>query len=148
MSAAGVVLIAFAKTGFVLLCTIPSELLTPSRNELIEMFKDYLSHLATQTRRAVVFKILNDIETVRLDPILALPSPFTACTCIGSLPSFDCSSVTGPPVRATTTLASMLNKCPLERPRCSAVFCVTSCASQLFNIPAMLTVRVAKARRY
>jgi hypothetical protein len=72
MSAAGVVLIALAKTGFVLLCTIPSELLTPSRNDLIEMFKDYLSHLATQTRRAVVFKILNDIETVRLDPILAL----------------------------------------------------------------------------
>jgi hypothetical protein len=53
MSASGVVSIAFAKIGFVLLCTIPW-------------------HLASQTRRAVVFKILNDIETIRMQPILAL----------------------------------------------------------------------------
>jgi hypothetical protein len=71
MSASGVVSIAFAKTGFVLLCTISSEMLPPSNNDLIEMLKDYLSHLASQTRRAVVFKILDDIETVRLQPILA-----------------------------------------------------------------------------
>jgi hypothetical protein len=32
MSASGVVSIAFAKTGFVLLCTIASEMLPPSRN--------------------------------------------------------------------------------------------------------------------
>jgi hypothetical protein len=50
MSASGVVSIAFAKTGFVLLCTIPSEMLSPSSNDLIEMLKDYLSHLASQTR--------------------------------------------------------------------------------------------------
>jgi hypothetical protein len=72
MSASGVVSIAFAKIGFVLLCTIPSEMLPPCNNDLIEMLKDYLAHLASQTRRAVVFKILNDIETIRMQPILAL----------------------------------------------------------------------------
>ena len=36
------------------------------------MLKDYLTHLASQTRRAVVLKILNDIEAVRVQPILAL----------------------------------------------------------------------------
>jgi hypothetical protein len=72
MSASGVVSIAFAKTGFVLLCTIPSETLPPGINDLIEMFEDYLTHLASQTRRAVVFKILDDIEMVWLQPVLAL----------------------------------------------------------------------------
>ena len=75
MSASGVVSIAFAKIGFVLLCTIPpriSKMLPPCNNYLIEMLKDYLAHLASQTRRAVVFKILNDIELVRLQPILVL----------------------------------------------------------------------------
>ena len=72
MSASGVVSIAFAKTGLVLLCTISSEMLPPGRYDLIEMLKDDLTHLASQTRRAVVLKILNDIETVRMQPILAL----------------------------------------------------------------------------
>jgi len=72
MSASGVVSIAFAKTGFVLLCTIPSKMFLPGKNELIEMLKDYLPHLTSQTRRAVVFKVLDDIETVRLQPVLAL----------------------------------------------------------------------------
>jgi hypothetical protein len=72
MSASGVVSIAFAKTGFVLLCTIPSEMFPPSKNELIEMFKDYLPHLALQTRRAVVFKVLDDIEAVRLQPSISV----------------------------------------------------------------------------
>ena len=63
MSASGVVSIAFAKTGFVLLRTIPSEMLPPSSNDLIEMLKDSLTHLASQTWRAVVLKIRNDIET-------------------------------------------------------------------------------------
>jgi hypothetical protein len=75
MSASGVVSIAFAKIGFVLLCTIPSEMFPPGNNELIEMLEmleNYLAHLASQTRRAVVFKILDDIETVRIQPILAL----------------------------------------------------------------------------
>jgi hypothetical protein len=71
MSAAGVVSIAFAKTGFVLLCTVPSELLAPGSHDLIEMRKDYLAHLASQTRRAVVFKVLDDIETIRMQPVLA-----------------------------------------------------------------------------
>jgi hypothetical protein len=70
-----VVSIAFANTGFVLLGTIPSEMLPPSGNDLIEMLKNYLAHLASQTRRAVVLKILNDIETVRVQPILALCIP-------------------------------------------------------------------------
>jgi hypothetical protein len=89
MSASGVVSIAFAKTGFVLLSTIPSEMLPPGSNDLIEMLKDDLPHLASQTRRAVVLKILDDIETLRLQPLLAQRLPFTACTCIGSLPSFE-----------------------------------------------------------
>ncbi|HMC58693.1 MAG TPA: hypothetical protein VKJ01_05840 [Candidatus Solibacter sp.] len=72
MSASDVVSIAFAKIGFVLLCTIPSEMLPPGNNYLIEMLKDDLSYLTSQTRRAVVFKILDDIETIRLQPILAL----------------------------------------------------------------------------
>jgi hypothetical protein len=72
MRASGVVSIAFAKTGFVLLGTIPSEMLLPSNNDLIEMLKDDLAYLASQTRCAVVFKLLNDIETVRMQPILAL----------------------------------------------------------------------------
>jgi hypothetical protein len=72
MSASGVASIAFAKTGFVLLCTIPSEMLPPCNNDPIEMLKDYLPHLASQTRCAVVLKIFDDIETVRLQPILTL----------------------------------------------------------------------------
>ena len=36
------------------------------------MLKDYLTHLASQTWRAVVLKISDDIETVRVQPILAL----------------------------------------------------------------------------
>jgi hypothetical protein len=88
ISASGVVSIAFAKTGFVLLCTISSKLLPPGSYYLIEMLKDDLAHLAPQTRRAVVFKILNDIETVP-SQYLHSASPFTACTCIGSLPSFE-----------------------------------------------------------
>ena len=63
--------IAFAKTGFVLLCTIPSKVLPPSINDLFEVRKNYLSHLASQTWRAVVFKFFDDIETVGLQPILA-----------------------------------------------------------------------------
>jgi hypothetical protein len=39
MSAAGVVSIAFAKTGFVLLCRVPSELLSPGDDDPIEMRK-------------------------------------------------------------------------------------------------------------
>src|ERR1017187_1048661 len=72
MSASGVVSIAFAKTGFVLLCTIPSEMLPPGHNDLIKMLEDDLAHLASQSRRRVVFKILDDIETVRMQPVLAL----------------------------------------------------------------------------
>jgi len=37
MSAAGVISIALAKTGFVLLCTVPSEMLAPGIDDLIEM---------------------------------------------------------------------------------------------------------------
>jgi hypothetical protein len=72
MSAFGVVSIAFAKTGLVLLCTTPSKMLVPCGDDRVEMLKNDLPHLASPTRRAVVFKILGDIETVRMDPILAL----------------------------------------------------------------------------
>ena len=72
MRASGVVSIAFAKTGFVLLCTIPSETLPPGSYHLVEMLKDYLAHFEAQTRRAVVLKILNDIETVGQQLILAI----------------------------------------------------------------------------
>src|SRR5947207_1084857 len=71
ISASGVVSTAFAKTGFVLHCTVTSKMLPPSSNDLIEMLKNYLAHLASQTRRAVVCKILDDIVTVRVQPILA-----------------------------------------------------------------------------
>ena len=71
-SASGVVSIAFAKTGSVLLCTITSETLPPSDNDLIKMLEDYLAHLASQTRRAVVFKIFDSIETVRLQLMFTL----------------------------------------------------------------------------
>jgi hypothetical protein len=71
ISASGVVSIAFAKTGFVLLCTIPSKVLPPSVNDLFEVREDYLSHFASQTWRAVVFKFFDDIETLGLQPILA-----------------------------------------------------------------------------
>jgi hypothetical protein len=72
MRASGVVSIAFAKTGLVLLCTISSETFPPSSYDPTEMLKYDLTDLASQTRRAVVFKILNDVEAVRLQPILAL----------------------------------------------------------------------------
>jgi len=49
MSASGVVSIAFAKIGFVLLCTTPSETLPPCNSDLIEMLKDYLANLVSQT---------------------------------------------------------------------------------------------------
>jgi hypothetical protein len=46
MSASGVVSIAFAKTGFVLLGTIPSEMFPLGSYDLIEMFKNYLAYFA------------------------------------------------------------------------------------------------------
>jgi hypothetical protein len=70
-SASGVVSIAFANIGLVLLCNFASEMLPPSRNDLIEMFKYYLTDLASQTWRAVVLKLLDDIETVWMQPVLA-----------------------------------------------------------------------------
>jgi hypothetical protein len=39
MSASGVVSIAFAKTGFVLIGKIPSKVLPPGRGDLIEVLK-------------------------------------------------------------------------------------------------------------
>jgi hypothetical protein len=84
-----VVSIALARTGFVLLSTISSKTLPPCSNDLIEVLEDNLAHLASQSRRAVVLEILNDIETIRVPPIPALRIPLTACTCIGSLPSFE-----------------------------------------------------------
>jgi hypothetical protein len=72
ISASGVVSIAFAETGVVLLCTISSKTLPPGSYDPIKMLEDYLPHFASQTRCAVVPKILIDIETVRMQPILAL----------------------------------------------------------------------------
>ena len=89
ISASGVVAITLANTGFALLCTMFSKMFPPSRDDLVKMLKDDLAYLASQTRRTVVLELLIDIEGVRVQPILALRSPFTACTCIGSLPSFE-----------------------------------------------------------
>jgi len=89
-SASGVVSMAFAKIGFVLLCTIPSKMFPPGNNELIEMFEDDLSHFTPQTRRAVVFKNPRQYRNgPACSQYLHSASPFTACTCIGSLPSFE-----------------------------------------------------------
>src|ERR1035441_9564778 len=58
-------------TGFVLLCTMPSEASPPSNNDLVEMLKDDLAYLASQTRRAIVFELLSDIEAARMEPVLS-----------------------------------------------------------------------------
>jgi hypothetical protein len=71
MRASGVVSIAFAKTGLVSLCTSFSEMFPPSHYDLIEMLKDDLADLAPQTRPTVVLILLKNIETLRLQPILA-----------------------------------------------------------------------------
>jgi hypothetical protein len=55
--ASGVVTIALANTGAVLLGTMSSKMLPPSINDLVEMPEDNLAHFAPQTRRAVVFKV-------------------------------------------------------------------------------------------
>ncbi len=89
MSASGVVSMAFASTGFVLLCTMPSKVFAPSRDNLVKMLKDDLAHFAPQARRTVVFELLVDIEASGCSQYLHSASPFTACTCIGSLPSFE-----------------------------------------------------------
>jgi hypothetical protein len=75
MSASGVVWIAFANTGIALVCTMTSEMLPPRSHNLLEIVKDYLANLAPQTRRTVVLKILDDVETIRVQPILALRIP-------------------------------------------------------------------------
>ena len=72
ISASGVVSMAFAKTGLVLLCTMPSKVFAPSRDDLVKMLKNDLTYLASQPRRTVVLKLLIDIEGVRVQPILAL----------------------------------------------------------------------------
>jgi hypothetical protein len=46
MRLSGVVSIALAKIGFVLVCTIFSEMLPPPRDQLIEVFKNNLAHFA------------------------------------------------------------------------------------------------------
>jgi hypothetical protein len=72
ISASGVVAIALASTGFILLSTMFSQVFPPRRHDLIEMLKDDLAHLAPQPRRTVVLKPLFDIEGFRMQPILAL----------------------------------------------------------------------------
>jgi hypothetical protein len=72
MSASGVVSMAFANTGPVLLCTISSKMLAPCGDDLVEMFEDDPAHLPSQAWGAVVFKILSDVEKIGMDPILAL----------------------------------------------------------------------------
>lgn len=47
-------------------------MLPPTGNDPIEMLKDDLAYLASQAGRAVVFELLNDFETVQVQPILAL----------------------------------------------------------------------------
>jgi hypothetical protein len=89
MSAPGVVSIAFAKTGFVLLCNVLSETLPPGGNDPIEMPEDYPAQLAPQTRRAAILEIIHNIEVVRVRPVLAPGISLTACTWIGSAPSFE-----------------------------------------------------------
>jgi hypothetical protein len=86
MSAAGVVSIAFAKTGFVLLSTIPSEMLPPSNGDLIEMLEDDLAYLAPQTRGAVVFELSTISKRSRCSQYLHSASPFTACTALVHCP--------------------------------------------------------------
>ena len=65
-------MIALARTGVVSLFTIFSEMFPPSRNNLIEMRKYDLLDLAPQTRRTVVVELLDYVETLREQPILAL----------------------------------------------------------------------------
>ena len=72
ISASGVVSIAFANIALVLLFTMSSKTSALCSDDLVEMLEDNLAHLASQAWRAVVFKILSDVETVRMDPILAL----------------------------------------------------------------------------
>jgi len=89
INSSGVVAMAFAQTGFALLCTMPSEAFPRSCHDLVEMLKDNLARLAPQPGRAVGLELLMDIEGVRSSEYLHSASPFTACTCIGSLPSFE-----------------------------------------------------------
>jgi hypothetical protein len=89
MSASGVVSTALAVMGLALLSTASSKMLAPCGDDLVEMLEDDLPYLASQAWRAVEFKFLSDVETVRINPILALCISFIACTCIGSLPSFE-----------------------------------------------------------
>jgi len=49
MSASGVASIALANTGLTLLSTISSKMLVPCGDDLIEMLKDYLANLVSQT---------------------------------------------------------------------------------------------------
>jgi hypothetical protein len=74
MSLSGVVSMAFANTGFVLLCTISSKMFPPGKNARIEVLEDYLAYLAPQSWRAILFEIFINIEIVRMQPILALCS--------------------------------------------------------------------------
>ena len=89
MSASDVVRIALANTGFVLLCTIASKMLPPGFDDLVEVFKNYLAHLAPQAGVQLYSK--SSLMSKRSGSIQYLhsASPFTACTCIGSLPSFE-----------------------------------------------------------
>ena len=48
MSASGVVSMALANIGPVLLCKIFSEMLAPCGDDLVEMLKDDLAHLTSQ----------------------------------------------------------------------------------------------------
>jgi hypothetical protein len=67
-----IVAIALANTDFVLLSTVLSQVLAPSRHDPVKMLKDDLAHLPSQPRRTVVRKLLIDIEGVRVQPIFAL----------------------------------------------------------------------------
>jgi hypothetical protein len=69
ISALGVVAIALANTGFILLSTVLSQVFPPSRHDLIEMLKNDLAHLPPQPRRAIVLELLFDIEGLRVQPL-------------------------------------------------------------------------------
>jgi len=83
--ASSVVSIAFAKTGWVSLCPIFSEMFPPGDNDLVKMLKDDLVDLASQTWGTVVLELLQDVEGLRLAANTCTPrSPYSM-----QVPSFE-----------------------------------------------------------
>jgi hypothetical protein len=72
VSASGAGAMDLARIGMILVDIGSSKTAAPGRADLIEVGEDNPPDLAAQSRRAVVFELLFNVEAIGVDPVLAV----------------------------------------------------------------------------